>query len=99
MQKLNYYDIKGKSLKWFESYLANRRQQCYVNGVLSNEEYITCGVSEGSILGPSLFLIYVNDFPICLQFSILGMFVDGTYITVTGVSTSSDIEPKLKFDL
>ena len=81
----------------FESYLANRPQQCYVNGVLSNEGYITCGAPQGSILGPLLFLVYVNDFPNCLQFSIPGMF--DTYITVPGVSTSSDIEPKLKCDL
>ena len=69
-----------------------------VNGVLSNEGHVNCGVPQGSILGTLLFLIYVNDFPNCLQHSTPGMFADDTYKTATGRS-SGDIEPKLKSDL
>ena len=48
LRKLCYYGIQGKLLSWFESYLANRRQQCYVNGVLFNEGHVNCGVPQGS---------------------------------------------------
>ena len=65
---------------------------------MSNEGHINCGVPQGSILGPLLFLIYVNDFPNFLQHSTPGMFADDTYITVTG-SSCGDIEPKVKSDL
>ena len=69
------------------------------NGVLSNEEYVTLGVLQGSKLVSLLFLTYVNDFPNCLKFSIPSMFTDDTYITVPGLSTTSDTESKLECDL
>ena len=56
-----FTDLKKAFDDWFESYLKDRRQQCYVNGVLSDEEYITYGVPQRSTLGPLLFLIYVNE--------------------------------------
>ena len=65
--------------------------------MVSDEEYITHSSPQGSILGPLLFLIYVNVFPNCLRHSTLGMFADDTDITITGWITS-DIEPKLKSD-
>ena len=61
-----FIDPKKAFANWFESYLKDRRQLCYVNGVLSDEEYITYGVPQRWILGPLLFLIHVNDFPNCL---------------------------------
>ena len=67
-------------LKWFESYLTNRQQQCNVNGELFSNKIITCGVPQGSILGPLLFLLYVNDLPDCLKSTNPCMYADDTQI-------------------
>ena len=72
--------IFGVELKWFESYLTNREQQCNVNGELSSNKIITCGVPQGSILGPLLFLLYINDLPDCLKSTNPCMYADDTQI-------------------
>src|ERR1043165_7700875 len=61
--KLNHYGIRGKPLEWFKSYLTSRTQRVNCNGCLSNLQAILFGVPQGSILGPLLFLIYINDLP------------------------------------
>ena len=61
IKKLYYYGIRGVLLEWFKSYLKNRAQFVQIGDEKSEMQYLRCGVPQGSILGPLLFIIYVND--------------------------------------
>ena len=78
LRKLYLYGVSGKAHDWFRSYLSNRTQYCQVNGKLSEPRTIITGIPQGSILGPLLFLVYINDLPNCLKNAACDMFADDT---------------------
>ncbi len=85
LYKLEHYGIRGLPLKWFESYLKNRKQYTSVNGVKSSLSTVQYGVPQGSVLGPLLFLIYVNDINNCVdkQYAEIRLFADDTNVFIT----------------
>ena len=76
--KLFHYGIRGCNLSWFKSYLLNREQFVSYNGHDSSRQIVKCGVPQGSILGPLLFLIYVNDLSTVSSLLVDIMFADDT---------------------
>ena len=94
--KLQAYGICGSLLKWFRSFLTTRKQRVVVNGCYSDWSDVSSGVPQGSILGPLLFIMYINDISSVVQSSIK-MFADDVTLYTT-VKTPEDCK-QLQNDL
>ena len=92
LHKLSHIGISGDLLQWFKSYLSDRRQRVVLNGVTSDWASVLAGVPQGSILGPLLFLIYINDIVNGITSSIR-LFADDTslYIVVDNPVTAAHL--------
>jgi hypothetical protein len=100
IRKLKIYKCSDQTVKFFQSYLFKRKQVVNLNGVLSTESEIQCGVPQGSILGPLLFLIFINDLPLALSSVVnsTDMYADDT--TISDINSSKDIlEQNLQLSL
>ena len=81
LSKLELYGFKGASLNLFRDYLSDRTQVTVISNINSETSFISCGVPQGSILGPLLFLLYINDLPNCNLLSDVRMYADDTNLT------------------
>ena len=80
ISKLESLGVTGVELKWFKNYLSNRRIRTSVNNVLSDEKLITKGVPQGSLLGPLLFIIFINDINSAFSACKVHLYADDTVI-------------------
>ena len=98
LNKLKYYGLKGSTLNLFQSYLNNRKQYTEIEDTTSTILPIHVGVPQGSILGPILFIIYVNDLPQCSNKFHFIMYADDTTLSST-IDSFSDINSNTNADV
>ena len=97
LMKLEKLGVTGTALKWFKSYLKNRSQKVDINGHISSPEFINISVLQGSILGPILFLCYINDLPNATEL-LTFLFADDTSGLISG-DNLNDLVTKMNIEI
>ena len=85
LEKLDYYGIRGICNDLVRSYLSNRQQKVYIAQESSNTPLVKSGVRQCSVLGPLLFIIYINDLLFKLQRSTVQLFADDTCLLLSNI--------------
>ena len=97
IKKLDYYGVRSKTRDWIQAFLANRTQQVIVRGNYSDIAQVQSGVPQGFVLGPCLFLFYINDLPQNLS-SPVRLFADDTllYLVVESIGDAISLQNDLR---
>ena len=98
LKKLEHYGIRGRANEWFQSYLSNRQQFVSINGFESKPLAMNYGVPQGSVLGPLLFLIYINDLHNAIKYSTTLHFADDTNLLAVNESLKK-LQKQVNLDL
>lgn len=98
LRKMSYLGVDLAAIKWLSSYLSGRTQRCSIGGKLSSARTLSCDVPQGSVLGPLLFLIYINDLPNSLRGAAPRLFADDTNLTISA-KTLTELELALTPEL
>ena len=89
LSKLEYYGVCDESLPWFKNYFTGRKQSVHIDSQSSEELAVTSGVLQGSILGPLLFTVYINDLPRCVKHCSVNMYNDDKVLYLAGPTIHS----------
>ena len=91
LRKLKCYGVTDNNLKWWANYLNNRLQRTLANGIMSQAHGISCGVSQGSVIGPLFFIPYVDDMQAAIRDSDAQLYAGDTVIHAEGISSDGAV--------
>ena len=97
LYKLNWYGIRATTSQWIQSFLSNHSQRVILENSQSSLIHVTSGVPQGTVLGPLLFLVYINDLPDSISHSTLRLFADDCllYETIQSYQDTIDLQQYL----